>query len=203
MSRKSSSKRPYRMSARADATAATAEDLLAAAWEHFATRPYEAVRLRDIAAAAGVTPQTLHTHFGSKDQLLMAAFWRWGQQEVKRRDAAPVGRVPEAIGLLFDHYEAHGAAILRMLAQEERNPAVRTLTDAGRAYHQVWAERTFAPLLEGLRGNPRKRRLAAITVATDLLVWKLLRQDMLLDREEAERVVSEMVLQSPPPGSRP
>ena len=37
------------MSARADAASATAERLLEAAWRHFATRPYEQVRLREIA----------------------------------------------------------------------------------------------------------------------------------------------------------
>src|SRR5271154_1779848 len=59
----SQSKRPYRMSARADAANATAERLLEAAWRHFATRPYEQVRLREIAAEAGVTVQTLHLRF--------------------------------------------------------------------------------------------------------------------------------------------
>lgn len=181
------------MSARADAAAATRERLLRAAWRHFATRPYEEVRLRDVAEEAGVTAQTLHAHFGSKDQLLSAAFWWWGQREVERRDAAPVGEVPRAIAMLFDHYEAHGPAVLRMLSQEERHPAIRKLTDAGRAYHRAWVERTFRPLLNDLRGAARERRLAAMVVATDLLVWKLLCHDMNLNRKQAEEITVEMV----------
>ena len=47
--------RSYRMTARADAAAATGERLLAAAWKHFGTRPYEEIRLREIAADALVT----------------------------------------------------------------------------------------------------------------------------------------------------
>ncbi len=191
-------KRPYRMTARAEAAAATRQRLLAAAWQHFASRPYENVRLREIAADASVTVQTLHTSFGSKDQLLTAAYLWWGEQEITRRDTAPVGDVREAIRLLFDHYELDGHAILRMLAQEERIPAIRRMTDAGRFYHRDWAERTFRPLLAGLRGPSRERRLAAIVVASDLLVWKLLRQDMKLQRAEAERTVVEMI-----EGSRP
>ena len=58
------------MSARADAAAATGERLLAAAWNHFGTLPYEEVRLRAIAADAGVTEQTLFARFHSKDCLL-------------------------------------------------------------------------------------------------------------------------------------
>ncbi len=186
-------KRGYRMAARADAAAATRERLLDAAWRHFATRPYEDVRLREVAEAAGVTAQTLHAHFGSKDQLLTAAFWWWGQHEIERRDAAPVGQVCRAIAMLFDHYEAHGSAVLRMLSQEERHPAIRKLTDAGRAYHHAWVERTFQPLLDDLRGAACERRLAAMVVSTDLLVWKLLRRDMRLDRKQAEEIMVEMV----------
>jgi AcrR family transcriptional regulator len=181
------------MSARAEAAAATGERLLAAAWRHFATRPYEEVRLREIADDAKVTAQTLHTRFGSKDQLFIAAYWWFGRQEMARRDTAPVGDAKKAIRILFDRYEVQGSAVLRMLSQEERIPAVRQMNDAGRAYHRAWVERTFEPLLRGLRGGTRKRRLTAIVVATDLLVWKLLRRDMQLDRKYAERIVAEMV----------
>jgi hypothetical protein len=71
------------------------------------------------------------------------------------------------------------------------------MTDAGRAYHRAWAARTFAPLLRGLRGGARERRLSAIIVASDLLVWKLLRRDMRLSRSQAEGTVVEMVLAAP------
>jgi AcrR family transcriptional regulator len=193
----SSKKRPYRMTTRSQTAAATRERLLAAAWCQFASRPYEDVRLREIAAEADVTAQTLHASFGSKDQLLTAAYLWWGQQVIAGRDTAPVGRVPEAIENLFEHYEAHGTAVLRMLSQEERVPAIRQMTDAGRTYHREWAAKTFAPLLHGLRGASRERRLAAIVIATDLLVWKLLRPDMQLDRENPEQIVA--MIQSLPP----
>jgi AcrR family transcriptional regulator len=181
------------MSARAQATAATRRRLLAAAWEHFGTQPYEEVRLSEIAAAAAVTVQTLHASFGTKEQLLTAAYIWWGEQVIAGRDLAPVGRVAGAIANLFEHYETHGSAVLRMLSQEERFPAVKQMTDVGRFYHREWAARIFQPLLSGLRGRARERRLAAIVVATDLLVWKLLRLDMALDREEAERIMVDTV----------
>ncbi|MHB8242099.1 MAG: TetR/AcrR family transcriptional regulator [Solirubrobacteraceae bacterium] len=198
----SSLKRPYRMTARAEAAAATAERLLAAAWRHFATHPYEDVLLREIASEAGVTAQTLHARFGSKDELLTAAYAWFGEQEIAQRPATPTGDVKAAVCLIFDRYEQHGQAILRMLSQEERIPAIHQMTDLGRAYHRHWAETTFAPLLSGLRGARRARRLAAITVATDLLAWRLLRLDMKHPRAQAEQVVLEMV-QAPPSGRRP
>jgi AcrR family transcriptional regulator len=181
------------MSARADAAAATGERLLAAAWKHFGSRPYEEVRLREIAGEALVTEQTLLARFYSKDELLTEAYRWWAMSEKARRDAAPVGRFPEAVANVFDHYEANGAAILRMLSQEDRIPAVRHLTDIGRDYHRDWTSRVFRPLLAGLPRAPRERRLTAVAIATDVLVWKLLRQDMRLSRAEAERIVLEMI----------
>ncbi len=181
------------MTTRANAAAATGERLLAAAWEHFGSRPYEEVRLQDIASDAGVTAQTLYLRFGSKDDLLTEAYRWWGTQEIAARDAAQVGNVPEAVAILFAHYEAHGLAILRMLSQEDRLPAVRNLMDAGRDYHRKWAERTFEPFLHGLRGRKRERRLIGIIAATDVLMWKLLRVDMGVERGEAEDIVADMI----------
>ncbi len=181
------------MRARAEAVAATGERLLAAAWRHFATHPYEDVVLRDIAAEAGVTVQTLHARFGSKEELFAAAYAWFGRDEVANRPAAPTTDVAAAVASVFDRYEQHGRAILRMLSQEERIPAVQRMTDAGRAYHRHWAEVTFAPLLSDVRGKARDRRLAAAVVATDLLVWKLLRLDMGLARPQAELIVTEMI----------
>ena len=181
------------MTTRANAAAATGERLLAAAWEQFGSRPYEEVRLQDIATEAGVTVQTLYLRFGSKDDLLTAAYRWWGTQEMADRDEAQGKEVPEAVGIVFAHYESHGPAILRMLSQEDRVPAIRYLMDAGRDYHRKWVERTFKSHLHGLRGRRRERRLLSLIVATDVYVWKLLRVDMGVDRSEAEQIVTDMV----------
>ena len=181
------------MVARAQAAAATQERILASAWRHFSERPYEQVRLADIAADAGVTVQTLHSHFGPKDGLFVAAWIGTIGPEGARRDSAPVGDVPAAVRLIYDSYELQGDSVLRLLAAEDRIPAVREMTDAGRAWHRDWVERTFAPLLIGLRSAARERRLVALVVATDLLVWKLLRREMGLGRATAERIVIEMI----------
>ena len=181
------------MVARAEAAAATRERALAAAWRHFSERPYEDVRLAEVAGEAGVTVRTLHARFGTKDELFVAA-WGWRMApEGARRDAAPVGDVPAAVRLLYDSYEDGGDAALRLIAQEERIPAVHEMVESGRAWHRGWVDRTFAPLLEAPAGATRERRLVALIVATDLLTWKLLRREMGLGRRTAERIVIEMV----------
>jgi AcrR family transcriptional regulator len=189
-------KRRYRMVARAEAAAATRDRLLASAWQHFSEGPFEAVRLADVAADADVSVQTLHAHFGTKDALFVAA-WGWRMApEGARRDNAPIGDVRTAVRMLYDSYDQDGDAVLRLLTQEERIPAVREMADAGRRWHRGWVERTFGPLLQGVRGAERERRLVALVVATDLLVWKLLRREMGLGRAAAERIVTEMVTRS-------
>src|SRR3954451_21558508 len=179
------SKRPYRMVARAEATAATRERLLASAWRHFSKDAFEGVRLADVARDAGVSVQTLHTHFGTKDDLFVAA-WRWTMApEGAGRDSAPPGDVSAAIRVLYDSYDKYGDAVLRLLTQEERIPAVHEMAENGRRWHRAWVERTFEP--DG------EHQLVALVVATDLLVWKLLRREMGLDRDAAERIVADMV----------
>jgi AcrR family transcriptional regulator len=180
------------MTARAEGAAATQQRILAAAWRRFSDGSYDDVRLADIAREARVSMQTLHTTFGPKDALFVAA-WR-SAMSGDRRAQAPVGDVKAAVRLIYDSYEARGDAVLRLLAQEDRIPAVREMTDAGRDYHRRWVARTFAPLLADVTGAARERRHVALVVATDLLVWKLLRRDMRLSRARAERIVVDMVL---------
>jgi AcrR family transcriptional regulator len=186
-------KRRYRMVARAEAAAATRERLLASAWEQFADRPFDDVHLSAVAADAGVSVQTLHAHFGTKAALFTAA-WLWRvTPEGARRDEAPVGDVRAAVRILYDSYERDGDAVLRLLTQEERIPAVHEMAESGRRWHRGWVERTLGPLLDGTSGSARERRLVALVVATDLLVWKLLRREMDLARRTAERIVTDMV----------
>src|SRR3954452_6092609 len=179
MSSTASDKRQYRMVARAEAASATRERLLASAWRHFSELPFDDVRLSKVAGDAKVSAQTLHAHFKTKDALFVAAWGRRMTPEGTRRDHAPVGDVRAAVRVLYDSYDADGDAVLRLLAQEERIPAVHEMAEAGRLWHRGWVERTFEPRSD--------ERLVALIVATDLLTWKLLRREMGLGRDAAER----------------
>lgn len=181
------------MVVRADAATATRERILLAAWRQFSERGFDGVRIADVGSEAGVSAQTVHAHFRTKDDLFVAAWSAHMAPEGALRNRAQGGDVHSAVRLLYDSYERDGDAVLRLLAQEERIPAVKEMADAGRRWHRDWVGRTFAPLLEGLVGAQRERRHDALVVATDLLVWKLLRREMRLSRRAAERVVTEMV----------
>lgn len=189
---KSAPARQYRMGARAEATAATGERIIAAATELFLSRQYEEVALGDVARHAGVTVQTLIRRFGSKEGLVAAAA-EVGSREVReQRDEAPVGDVAGAVRNLFEHYEQWGDRVLLMLCQEERVEPLRQITDAGRALHRDWVERTFSAWLRD-RDTHRQQRFAQLVAVTDVYVWKLFRRDQGLSREAAERALRDLV----------
>jgi AcrR family transcriptional regulator len=187
-------RRPYRMRARAEAAAVTGRRILEAAIELHRERFFDQVSLEDIAERAGVTVQTVIRRFGNKERLIEAAAEEGTRQVIRQRDQAPVGDVDGAVENLVDHYEEWGESALRLLAQEERVPAFRSVTDAARAFHHEWVERTFAPLLAKRTGAARQRLLAELVAICDVYFWKLLRRDMSLSRKQTELAIRETIL---------
>ena len=186
-------KRPYRMVARADAAHATAQRVLDVALELFTARPYEDVSVEEIAQQAEVAKRTVLRRFGSKEALFLAAMERAGREEMRARDEAPVGDVAAAVANVVAHYERWGANRLRLLSQEDRIAVVAEDVQIGRRYHWSWVERTFAPLIDGLTGAARKRRVAALVVLTDVYTWKLLRLDLGLSQTDTKRTLVELI----------
>ena len=187
-------KRPYRMRARAEAVAETGRRILEAVIELHRERFYDQVSLEDIADRAGVTVQTVLRRFGSKERLIEAATEEVKRQITHQRAQAPTGDIEGAVKNLMEHYEEWGETALRLLAQEERVPAFRSVTEAGRALHYEWVERTFAPLLAKRTGMARRRLLAELIAICDVYFWKLLRRDLGLSREQTELAIRETIL---------
>jgi AcrR family transcriptional regulator len=140
-----------------------------------------------------MTVRTVLRRFGSKEGLIAAAAEEVRGRVEGQRGEAPVGDIAGAVANLVEHYEEWGDNTLRMLAHEDRYPAVRVHTDRGRAGHYEWVERTFAPFLEGRAGAERERLRAALIAACDLYVWKILRRDLGLSRGQTEVALVEMI----------
>jgi len=186
-------KRAYQMSARADAAAATGVRIIEAAIRQFSERLYDEVTLGDVARDAEVTVQTILRRFGSKEELISAAT-TVGIEEVRRaRSDAPVGDVEGAIRNLVEHYELWGPRSLRFLAQEDRVPALRRVTTAGRALHHDWVDRVFAPWLARAGDDARGRLRARLIAITDVHVWNIMRRDLGLDAVATETSMRELV----------
>jgi AcrR family transcriptional regulator len=186
--------RTYRMSARADAAAATGQRIIDAAVDLFRDQPSTEIRLEEVAARAGVTVQTVLRRFGSKDRVFEAATERETGRVAAQRSVAVPGDLGGAIANLVEHYERDGDLALRMLAEEDRAPGLRAVVQGGRDLHRAWCERVFDPFLTGLRGEARTRRLAQFVAVCDVYTWMLLRRQAGLSRAQTQQALTELLL---------
>lgn len=184
--------RQYRMKDRAISTEATRQRILDATLKLMLERWYDEISLREIAAAAGVALQTVVNHFGSKDGILTATLDQPVPRELNRTAPRP-GDIPGSVRLLVGGYERAGDAAIRLLALEDRIPAVRQPLDRGRDVHRDWVREAFPAALAPLAGTARRRRLDLLVCATDVYSWKLLRRDRGLSQAQTATAISEMV----------
>jgi AcrR family transcriptional regulator len=186
-------KRRYRMRERGRAVEQTRESILQAAFDLWLGQPYDEVTIEAVAAVAGVSRQTVHRQFGSKEDLLVAVIdWRRPREDEADAGVEP-GDVDAAVGHLVDRYEAMGDVIVRFLGLEGRIEAIDYFLANGRDAHRGWLERVFAPFLP----DDRQRRGEAVLMlyaATDVMVWKLLRRDFGRSRAQTEATIRRLVV---------
>ena len=182
-------KRPYRMTARAEATEATGNAILDAALAAFERLPFEQVTLKDVAAQSGVTVQTVLRRYGSKELLFEAMAQRERVRITTSRAVPEDADLETALGALIDHYEEDGDVVLHLVAQERHSALVQEVVRDGRRIHREWVERHCEAALAGTRGQERERRIHAAIAATDLNTWQLLRRDLGLERGEVEAIM--------------
>jgi AcrR family transcriptional regulator len=183
------------MRARADQVRETERRIVAAMRELAFGRGlyFDEITLREVAAIAGVTEQTVIRRFTSKEGLLEALIDELSPEIDSGRATVPVGDVEAAVRMVVSEYEVIGDGTLRALDQEARVAPVARALAVGRASHRRWCARTFAPYLPGPRQRGYARRLTLFVTATDVYTWKLLRRDAGLSRSQAELGMRELV----------
>jgi AcrR family transcriptional regulator len=172
--------------------AATRERIVGVMLDLVLTQPYEDITLTVIAEGAGVSHQTVLNHFGSKEGVARAAAVVLAQQTGEARAQAEPGDARGAVAVLVGEYERIGDANVRWGLASERLGSLATLLDEARAGHRAWLERIFGESLPRGRAA-RARALHALHVATDVNSWKLLRRDLGLSRDAAERVMVDLI----------
>jgi AcrR family transcriptional regulator len=185
--------RQYRQTARAASTSATRSAILDATDALFLPRPDGVFSLQEVAERAGTTVQTVLRHFGSKDGLLRAAMERAMGEVRQARDDVPVGDLGAVAAYLAQHYDEVGDMVLRLLAAEAQTPAAAAMNDEGRRMHLAWVERVLEPLVGDRRGAARRERVALLVGVTDLLLWKVLRREQGMSREQYAAAVQELL----------
>lgn len=180
------------MAARQESVDETRERILEAMVELWLERHYDDVTLSLVAERAGVSRQTVHRQFGSKDDLLTAAA-EWKAPQIQAGRATEPGDVEGAISGLVDFYEMMGDANVRTLAMEGRVPALDAMLKRGRTTHRGWIETVFEPFLPARGDKGRDPAVMALYAATDVMVWKLLRRDFGRSKANTEATMRTLV----------
>ncbi|MEU9895561.1 TetR/AcrR family transcriptional regulator [Streptomyces phaeochromogenes] len=126
---------------------AARESLLDAAYTALGRRPWSAVRMVDVAAAAGVSRQTLYNEFGSKEGLARAL--------VRREADAYLAGVERALVSRAEPRERLAAAAEWTVSAARGNALVRAMLTG------CWAERLPSPTLSAVPSSsavPAQRR---------------------------------------------
>ncbi|MGY5012047.1 TetR/AcrR family transcriptional regulator [Streptomyces sp. 900105755] len=126
---------------------AARESLLDAAYAALARRPWAAVRMVDVAAAAGVSRQTLYNEFGSKEGLARAL--------VRREADGYLAGVERALGSHAEARERLTATAEWMAVAARENVLVRAMLTG------CWSERLPSPTLTAVPSSsavPAQRR---------------------------------------------
>src|ERR1700710_794197 len=136
------------MDARAATTAAPRARILSAgqslAFDDLVLEP----TLRQVAAAAGTTEQTVLRHFGSRAELLV---------QIERSATAVIvaERTPQVAGdeaaldALLGHYERRGDFVLAVIARAATDRRAAQIAERGRQEHRAWLTAAFAERLPG------------------------------------------------------
>ncbi|MFJ3666290.1 TetR/AcrR family transcriptional regulator [Streptomyces sp. NPDC090106] len=126
---------------------AARESLLDAAYTALARRPWSAVRMVDVAAAAGVSRQTLYNEFGSKEGLARAL--------VRREADGYLAGVERALATPSDARDRLTAAAQWTTGSARENALVRAMLTG------CWSERLPSPTLSAVPSSsavPAQRR---------------------------------------------
>ena len=193
-------KRHYVMTARSAKAEATRERICESVMHLYRERPIDEFTLDEVAQRAGTTVQTVLRAFKSKDNLIIEALDHFTKKDspffADRPGGfapSPPGDVVAAVKSIFDVYETIGDLVVRNLANEDKNPALKPLLDQGRANHHVWIKSVFAPQLKARQGAARAQLFNCLAVATDVYAWKILRRDLGLSRSATQAAAIEMI----------
>jgi AcrR family transcriptional regulator len=192
---KAEATRTYRQTRRAAEAEANTERILRAAHDLFLERPYDQITLAAVAERAGVGLQTLIRRVQTKDGLGRAVNdWVGPQIAADRGEPAATRGDPAAVAAaIARHYERWGESTDRTLRQEHVSPALTEAAAAGRIVHREWIEAAFAPALDQLRPEARRRLRARLAGVCGVELWHVLRRNEGLSVPEARDAVADLI----------
>ena len=137
--------------------------------------------------------RTILRKFGSKDGLFEECLAYDSANISKNRDVAKPGDLDHIIRTLIDNYEEIGDAAIRTIMLEPEMEIARKIGEKGREVHRMWCAKMFASFLPNRQATQYEIELSAFVAATEIYLWKLLRKDLKMDKEEVITVFTKLV----------
>lgn len=151
-----------------------------------------------IAEQAGISARSVYVHFEDLDDLFAAAARRQAERFGSLVEHAPAGahldaRVDAFVRSRTRVLEAIAPVRRAALLHEPFLPALARLLEAARRHERLEVEHAFAPELDGLRADARRRLCAALDVATGWPAWETLRTQHGMSPAVARRTMTDTV----------
>lgn len=198
--------RTYRMSARADAQAATRLRITESAVAlHGSIGPAQTT-MSAVAAHAGVRRSTLYRHFPDEASLFDACSSHWSAANPPPDASAwaavgdPDARLRAALGELYAYYGRTEAMLANLLRDERSSDLVRERL----AVYRLYIDYARGELMRGraLRGASRTRTAAALGHVLAFSTWRSLSVEQGLSAEEAAALMVALVRVAQQPRTR-
>lgn len=186
--------RAYHQDARAQQTEANTQGIVDAtvALVRSARRVAE-ITLDDIAEHCGLTVRTILRRFGSRDGLMALAFTQIQNEIDGSKVRTLAGDIDGALKSLLDQYEEMGDLNIRALEEEDQIPQLHEMLQFGRASHREWLRGVFGPHLDDKSTEEQEQWLTTLYAATEVYLWKVLRRDLGLDRDQTAATFRRLV----------
>ncbi len=166
------------LSPQAQLVAMTRQKIFSAVRELLREQWLEDLTTQNIAAAAGVSVQSLYRHFRSREDLIACAL-----DEVLLVDAS-FPALPQQLSLagilegLGAYYESHGSIMLKLKNQASRQTQIAIQWQQLQARHREWVEANFEIFLQSLYPAQRQGLADQLTCLTSLEIWAVYRLDL-------------------------
>jgi AcrR family transcriptional regulator len=190
-------KRPYRKRRRAELEAETRRRITESAVELHGTVGPSRTSFSAVAERAGVRRSTLYRHFPDEATLFAACSAHWLEANPLPDLTSwaampdPDQRLAHALGELYAYYRHTDQMLANLLRDEATVPAVKQQFRAFRDY--LAAARDILVRGRNVRGQLRRRVLAATGHALTFQTWRSLTHEQGLDDQHAVELMSGLV----------
>lgn len=161
-----------------------------ALWNRYSLKE---ITLDMVATEAGVTTKTILRKFESKEGLVSGSLVYMSKKIESERTSTKGDRVDDILKALLSNYEKMGDAAIRTINLESELEIARQIGAKGRALHRDWCARMFKKYLPNEESEDYEIQLISLIAATEIYLWKLMRKDLKLSKEQTFTIFKNLV----------